>query len=82
VSQRTGLSRTVVAQRVAELSERGLLTERGIGPSTGGRPPRQLAFDAGAGHLLLGDLGATSIAVALTDLDGTSAACDAFGVHL
>ena len=70
VSQRTGLSRTVVAQRVAELVDRGLVTETGIGPSTGGRPPRQLRFDAEAGHLLVADLGATSIAVAVTDLDG------------
>ena len=70
VSRRTGLSRTVVAQRVGELVERGLVTEIGIGPSTGGRPPRQLRFAAGSGHLLVADLGATSIAVAITDLDG------------
>ena len=70
VSQSTGLSRTVVAQRVAELVDRGLVTETGIGPSTGGRPPRQLRFDAESGHLLVADLGATSIAVAVTDLDG------------
>jgi len=36
----------------------------------GGRPPRQLAFRATAGHLLVADLGATSIDVALTTLDG------------
>ena len=70
ISQRTGLSRTVVAQRVAELLDRGLVTESGIGPSTGGRPPRQLRFDAESGHLLVADLGATSIAVAITDLNG------------
>ena len=40
------------------------------GPSTGGRPPRQLTFRADAGHLLVADLGATSIDVALTTLDG------------
>ena len=70
VSQRTGLSRTVVAQRVAELVDRGLVTESGIGASTGGRPPRHLRFDAESGHLLVADLGATSMAVAVTDLDG------------
>ena len=70
ISRLTGLSRTVVAQRVGELIERGLVTETGIGPSTGGRPPRQLRFAAGSGHLLVADLGATSIAVAITDLDG------------
>jgi glucokinase-like ROK family protein len=66
----TGLSRAVVAQRVGELIERGLVTETGLGQSTGGRPPRQLAFRGDAGHLLVADLGATSIDVALTSLDG------------
>ncbi|HEU0235290.1 MAG TPA: ROK family protein [Candidatus Limnocylindrales bacterium] len=41
-----------------------------VGPSTGGRPPRHLSFRADAGHILAADLGATSIAVALTDLAG------------
>ena len=67
---RTGLSRGIVAQRVSELIERGLVVEGDPGPSTGGRPPRQLAFQAHAGHLLVADLGATSIDVAVTTLDG------------
>ena len=67
---RTGLSRGVVAQRVGELLDRGLITEGDPGPSTGGRPPRQLAFRGDAGHVLVADLGATSIDVALTTLDG------------
>ena len=67
---RTGLSRAIVAQRVGELLERGLVVEGDPGPSTGGRPPRQLTFRADAGHLLVADLGATSIDVAVTTLDG------------
>ncbi|MFL5724981.1 MAG: ROK family protein [Chloroflexota bacterium] len=67
---RTGLGRAIVAQRVGELLERGLVIEGDVGPSTGGRPPRQLAFRASAGHVLVADLGATSIDVAVTDLDG------------
>ncbi len=67
---RTGLGRAIVAQRVGELIERGLVGEGDIGPSTGGRPPRRLAFRAEAGHLLVADLGATSIDVAVTTLDG------------
>ena len=67
---RTGLSRAIVAQRVGELVDRGLVTEGEVGPSTGGRPPRQLAFHADAGHVLVADLGATSIDVAVTSLDG------------
>src|SRR3954451_23765790 len=67
---RTGLGRAIVAQRVGELLERGLVTEGDVGPSTGGRPPRQLTFHAEGGHLLVADLGATSIDVAVTTLDG------------
>src|SRR5262245_25205759 len=67
---RTGLGRAIVARRVGELIDRGLLAEADVGPSTGGRPPRQLAFRADAGHVLVADLGATSIDVAITGLDG------------
>jgi len=67
---RTGLTRGVVAQRLAELVELGLVAEGEVGPSTGGRPPRRVGFRSEAGHLLVADLGATSIDVAVTDLDG------------
>jgi glucokinase-like ROK family protein len=67
---RTGLSRAIVAQRVGELIDRGLVAEGELGPSTGGRPPRQLSFMSEAGHVLVADLGATSIDVAVTSLDG------------
>jgi glucokinase-like ROK family protein len=67
---RTGLGRAIVAQRIGELIERGLVEERELGPSTGGRPPRRLAFRADAGHVLAADLGATSIDVAVMTLDG------------
>ncbi len=67
---RTGLGRAIVARRVQELIDRGLVAEGETGPSTGGRPPRQLAFRADAGHVLAADLGATSISVAVTDLAG------------
>ena len=68
--ERTGLGRAIVARRVGDLIDRGLVTEGNVGPSTGGRPPRQLAFRATAGHVLVADLGATSIDVAVTTLDG------------
>ncbi len=66
---RTGLTRGMVAQRVGELLDLGLVLEGDVGPSTGGRPPRRISFRADAGHLLVADLGATSIDVALTTLD-------------
>ena len=36
---RTGLGRAIVARRVQELIDRGLVTEGDVGPSTGGRGP-------------------------------------------
>src|SRR3954451_22296681 len=70
VADHTGLSRAIVSARLAELLDRGLLVEGDPGPSTGGRPPRRLAFRADAGHVLVADLGASSIDVAVTTLDG------------
>lgn len=71
LAERLGLGRAIVAQRVGELLERGLVTDAEVLSSTGGRPPRRLAFRADAGHLLVADLGATSIDVAMTRLDGS-----------
>lgn len=65
----TGLTRGVVAQRVGDLLARGLVTES-MAPSTGGRPPRRLALRADAGHVLVADVGATSLDVAVADLAG------------
>lgn len=70
LAERTGLGRGMVAERVSQLIERGLVLEGELGPSTGGRPPRQLTFRADAGYLLVADIGATSVDVALTTLDG------------
>ena len=67
---RTGLSRAIVSQRVGELLDRGLVVAGDPGPSTGGRPPRQLTFRGNAGHILVADIGASSIDVAVTTLDG------------
>jgi glucokinase-like ROK family protein len=64
----TGLGRAAIGQRLAELTAAGLIEEAGSGPSTGGRPPRRLRFKAEAGHILVADLGATSIDVAVADL--------------
>jgi glucokinase-like ROK family protein len=68
LTARTGLSRAVVAQRVAELVERGLLEDAELGTSTGGRRPRSLRFRSEAGYVLAAELGATSISVALSTL--------------
>jgi glucokinase-like ROK family protein len=67
----TGLSRAVVTQRVGELIDYGVLAEGDLGPSTGGRAPRLVRFRADAGYLLVADLGATSMDVAIADLSGS-----------
>jgi glucokinase-like ROK family protein len=71
IVQYTGLSRGVVAQRLSELAVGGLVVDTELSESTGGRPPRRLHFRGEAGTLLVADVGATSIDVALTDLAGT-----------
>lgn len=70
IMRRTGLGRAVTVQRVEELIERGLLVQKGLAASTGGRSPRALRFNARAGHILVADLGATSIGVGIADLAG------------
>jgi hypothetical protein len=69
LARTTGLARSTVAQRVDALLQLGLLVERGGGPSTGGRPPTQLVFDAASGVVLCADLGATHCRLAVSDLD-------------
>ncbi|MFC4002422.1 ROK family protein [Prauserella oleivorans] len=71
IGRRSGLGRTVVTQRVNQLIDRGLLEEGELGPSSGGRAPRELRFRARAGVILAAELGATSIGAGVTDLAGT-----------
>ncbi|MEU4546224.1 ROK family transcriptional regulator [Nonomuraea dietziae] len=66
----TGLSRPAVSLRVGELLERGLVVERTDAPSTGGRPPVRLEFNAAGGVVLVAALGASRTRVAVCDLGG------------
>ncbi|MFE3450039.1 ROK family transcriptional regulator [Nonomuraea sp. NPDC059194] len=66
----TGLSRPAVSLRVGELLERGLVVERTDAPSTGGRPPVRLEFNASGGVVLVAALGASRTRVAVCDLAG------------
>jgi predicted NBD/HSP70 family sugar kinase len=67
----TGLSRPAVALRVNQLIAHGLVAESADGPSTGGRPPARLSFNASGGTLLVANLGRSRGQVAVTDLAGT-----------
>ncbi|MDT7710909.1 MAG: hypothetical protein QOG20_6516 [Pseudonocardiales bacterium] len=70
LARRSGLGRTVVTQRLGHLLASGLIEEGSLGPSTGGRAPRELRFRAGAGVVLVAELGARGMTVGLTDLAG------------
>ncbi|MFG3289188.1 ROK family protein [Streptomyces sp. NPDC048179] len=75
LTERSGMGRTIVTQRVNELIETGLLAETGHGKSTGGRAPREVRFRREAACVLGIEVGATSIDVALTDLAGRPLGC-------
>src|SRR3954463_3356746 len=83
LTQQVGLGRSVVAARIAELEAArlgthggrgprgaGLVTQAGMGPSTGGRAPRQLRLRAEAGVVVGADVGATHMNVGIADLAG------------
>lgn len=69
IAERTGLSRSIVSERVAALLTGGLVRET-VAASTGGRPPRSLELRADAGYLAVADIGASSIDAGITDLGG------------
>ncbi|GAA0409458.1 sugar kinase [Acrocarpospora corrugata] len=66
----TGLSRPAVVHRVTELLQRGLVVEDAEGPSTGGRPPVRLRFNAAGGVVPVASLGASRTQIAVCDLSG------------
>jgi predicted NBD/HSP70 family sugar kinase len=69
LGQATGLARSTVAQRIDALKAAGLIVELGeAAPSTGGRPPSLLGFNADAGLILAADLGATHSRVSVSNL--------------
>jgi glucokinase-like ROK family protein len=70
IARRTGLGRNVVSERASQLVAAGLVAEGDLARSTGGRAPRELRFRSEAGVILVAELGATSIEVAVSDLAG------------
>ncbi len=69
LGQVTGLARSTVSQRIDALKAAGLVVELAeAAPSTGGRPPSLLGFNADAGLVLVADLGATHSRVAVSNL--------------
>ncbi|MFG1944222.1 ROK family protein [Nonomuraea sp. NPDC048826] len=78
----TGLSRPAVQLRVDELLDRGLVVERADAPSTGGRPPVRLEFNAAGGVVLVAALGASRTRVAICDLAARELAGQDFAIDV
>jgi predicted NBD/HSP70 family sugar kinase len=70
ISRRVDVSRSTVSEIVAALLPKGLVAEVGTGPSRGGRKPIVLRFQDEASSILGVEMGATHVAVALTNLRG------------
>lgn len=71
IARQRELSRSTVSLIVDELLKLGLVQEVGVGESRGGRRPIVLRFNDDAAVILGVDLGATHVAVTLTNLRGT-----------
>lgn len=70
----TGLSRASVGDVVADLQQRGWVTEVEPTPGTMGRPAKRFLFRAGAGHVLGIDIGIHKVLAVVTDLAGRTVA--------
>jgi predicted NBD/HSP70 family sugar kinase len=70
IARRANLSRSTVSEVVSALLPTGLVTEGGPGESLGGRRPILLHFEDDACCILGVEMGASHVAVALTDLRG------------
>jgi glucokinase-like ROK family protein len=69
IARMTGWSRAKVTNEVSRFIRNGLLVEVGEGSSLGGRRPRLVAINRRLGYVVGVDIGATSVDLALADLD-------------
>lgn len=70
IGQLTGLSRTAITTRLTVLATHGLVIERELAPSTGGRPAALLTFNADAGIVLSAAIGTSRARLAVCNLAG------------
>lgn len=64
------MGRAVVADRLALLTDLGLVDESELGTATGGRAPRLVRFLGNAGRILVASLDQTALGVGIADLSG------------
>ena len=76
IARLTGWSRPKVTTEVGKLTKRGILIESGEGTSQGGRRPRLLRFNHQLGYIVGVDIGATSMDIAIADLNAQVLARD------
>jgi glucokinase-like ROK family protein len=70
VARATTLARPTVSTAVAELIDEGLVTESGLGPSVGGKPPILLRVEDDSRYLIGVDLAESEFRGALVNLRG------------
>lgn len=70
VARLAGISASTASSRVDTLIRRGVVHEEGIGPSTGGRRPRQLSVQPSLGTVAAIDLGTDAAHLAVADASG------------
>ncbi len=70
LARELGLAASTVSLHVQQLIDAGLVIESDTGRSTGGRRPRVLQLNPGAGHVLAADLGAHHARIGVIDLLG------------
>jgi len=71
IAHMTGWSRAKTSQEVNTLIGKGYLVEVGEGISNGGRKPRLVRFSSQLGYIVGIDIGATSVEIALADINGS-----------
>ena len=70
IARETGLTRTTVSDVVADLMDRNLVDEVGLGPSAGGKPPILLSIVDNSYHLIGIDLASDAFRGAVVNLRG------------
>ena len=71
ISNITGWSKAKASQEIRSLVDKGYLVEIGEGVSQGGRKPRMLRINNQLGYITGIDVGATSLDIALADVNGS-----------
>lgn len=70
IERESELGRAIVADRLATLSELGLVDESELAAANGGRAPRLVRFNAEAARILVATLDQTAIGIGIADLAG------------